>query len=347
MRFVSRFPEVVGFIGANTYGQLSKSTIRGVQKVWETEFGLINGVHYHMDKQPKENWPKLFPKLKSYENTITFNNGGLIFTGSLDNYSAWDGTELGWACLDETKDTKEIAVKEVIIQRLRFKGMWTDGKQLINHSQKGFNPFNPLYVFTSPAKVPWINEWFKLDQHYEEIESKIYSKTNYYSYNDGYRNVVISSAYHNAHNLPSNYIDNLLSDLQGSPNKVNMLVYGSPIAKSGGEFYNAFERSRHIRECKYDSEYPVHLSFDQNVKPYSTCLAFQIVPVEGVYQIRIIKEFCLSFSLPRNEILFINFSKSSLSKKTSKIFSFVLSIKSNTFCFASEVHIFNCEPVPI
>jgi len=117
--FARNNPEVRGFIGANTFSQLTKSTLDRVFKVWEDEFMLKRDVHYVIDIIPPPNWKVYGPRLKSYENTITFNNGALIFTASLDNYKVIDGTEFGWACLDETKDTKEEAVKEVIVARLR------------------------------------------------------------------------------------------------------------------------------------------------------------------------------------------------------------------------------------
>ena len=42
---------------------------------------------------------------------------------SLDNWKAIDGRTISWALLDETKDTPEAAVKEVIISRLRKIGL--------------------------------------------------------------------------------------------------------------------------------------------------------------------------------------------------------------------------------
>ena len=109
--FIVNYPHIRGFIGANTYSQLSKSTLDRIFTVWEKDFGWVNGKHYTVDKIPP--WKHFGSKLKDYEGTICFNNGCLLFTASLDNYKAIDGTQFGWAILDETKDTKEEAVKEI------------------------------------------------------------------------------------------------------------------------------------------------------------------------------------------------------------------------------------------
>jgi hypothetical protein len=149
---------------------------------WYSEFGLINGVHYVVDKIPPTNWPKLHIKMKSYENTICFNNGCMVFTTSLDNYKAIDGTEFGWAELDETKDTREEAIKEVIVARLRQSGMWvTPDGHLVDYETS--QSHNPLSIFTSPAKVLWINEWFGMPDYYEDINQIIFSKTEFFKRN--------------------------------------------------------------------------------------------------------------------------------------------------------------------
>jgi hypothetical protein len=290
-------PEVRGFIGANTYGQLTKSTLDRVFKVWEECFGWVKGVHYVVDHIPPESFKKYGPALKSYENTISFNNGALIFLASLDNYKVIDGTEFAWALLDETKDTKEEAVKEVITARLRQIGMWISPSGVISKVEKpGYNGYTPLYIFTSPAKVRWIMEWFKLDEDAEEIEKCIYDKTDYYRKRKGDHLVVIASSYHNEHNLAKGYLERLINDLGGNSSRLNMLIYGSPFGKTGGEYYSGYVRLKHIKEFEPWAEEPIHLSFDFNWVPYMTCTAWQMRFNEetGRYLVRAIGEFTLS-----------------------------------------------------
>ncbi len=292
-------PEVRGFIGANTYGQLTKSTLDRVFKVWENDFGLRRGVHYVVDHIPPINYKIYGPKLKTYENTISFNNGAMIFLASLDNYKVIDGTEFGWAMLDETKDTKEEAIKEVIVARLRQLGMFISPSGVVSKVMKeGYLGFNPLYIFTSPAKSKWLMEWFDLDKYVAEIESTIYSKTDYFRKRIGDKLVVISSTYHNEHNLPPGKIASLLEDYSKNQNLINMQIYGSPFAKTGGEFYHGFHRIDHVKNFEPDPELPVHLSFDFNLVPYITCTCWQITQGVGedgktLYVVRCFREFCL------------------------------------------------------
>lgn len=295
--FVIHYPHVRGFIGANTYSQLSKSTLDRIFTVWEKDFGWVNGKEYTVDKIPP--FKHFGSKLKDYDGTICFNNGCMIFTASLDNYKAIDGSQFGWGILDETKDTKEEAVKEVITGRLRQVGLWVDETGKIYDTEektKGFDvvPWNPLYILTSPAKVAWLNEWFELTDKYEEISKRIFSKTDYYSHKTSDKHVVIYSAYHNEDNLPANFIEQRKKDLAGTPNLIDMLVYGSPIAKSGGEFFAQFSRMLHVKHVPYLEGVNIHVTLDFNVTPYITMTCWQITKDKDIFDVRCFDEICLS-----------------------------------------------------
>lgn len=328
--FVLNNPELIGFIGANTYSQLSKSTLARVFNVWETEFGLIKDVHFVVDLQPPPGFIRMGPDQKDYSNIISFENGAMIFVASLDNYKVIDGVEFGYAFLDETKDTREVAVKEVIIARLRQKGVLIDSKGVI-HKTRRYNHetgkiddilhmklqagvwtydsennkyftengleltgYNPLYIFTSPAKTKWLSDWFHLDDEAEEIAKHIFDKDDYYRKRTGRQLVVISSSYHNQHNLPPGYIEGMIDDLAGNEGLIDMLIYGSPFGKSGGEFVTTYSRLQHVKDFEPWPDAAVHLSFDFNLVPYITCTCWQIKQEEnGRYKVRAFAEFCL------------------------------------------------------
>lgn len=318
--FVINNPEVIGFIGANTYSQLSKSTLSRVFNVWETEFNLIKGLHYVVDHIPPPGFKKFGPDLKSYENVISFQNGAMIFIASLDNYKVIDGVEFGWACLDETKDTKEEAVKEVIIARLRQKGMliredgtifkttnlekylesgeWTKDNEghYRNKENKKITGYNPLYIFTSPAKTKWLSDWFGLDEDAEEIAKCIFSKDDYYRRRKGRQLVIIASSYHNEDNLPPGYLQGMIDDLAGNEGLIDMLIYGSPFGKSGGELITTYSRLKHVKDFEIWSDLPVHSTFDFNLVPYMTGLLWQMKFNEETkrWLVRCFDEFCLS-----------------------------------------------------
>lgn len=285
--FIDNFPEVRGMIAANTYAQLTQSTLFRMREFWKTECNWKEYNEYSQEgeyvigKQPPAHFNTENHNYDKYHNIISFKNGAVIYYGSLDNYKALDGKEVGWAILDETKDTKEEAVKEVILGRLRQKGILVDGKD-----------FNPLYLLTSPAKVQWINEWFSLDDFESEIMMLIFSETEFFQKEVQNKKAVISSTYHNQENLPEDYIPNQKINL--STALQDMLIYGSPFSKSGGEFYKGFDRAIHVKECDYNRDIPLHIGFDFNVIPYITLVISQ---VDG-NTIYFINEICLES--PRN-----------------------------------------------
>lgn len=277
--YLSTFPRLRGLIAANTYSQLTRSTLFRIREVWKAEFGVIEyderkkKGHYVVGKRPPKHFVTFY-EFDSYNNIMSFSWGAVVYIGSLDNYKALDGMEIGWAMLDETKDTKEIAVKEVIVGRLRQPGMYVnEAGELVGEFTA--EPFNPLYIFTSPAKVPWINEWFSLDLFQPEIKATIYLPPKYFRKAVGNKLVTISASHLNKHNLPSNYISNQFENV--GKDKHGMLIYGDPFARAGGEFYKHFDRAKHVGKFahRYDPMLPLHLSFDQNAIPYNTLTIHQ------------------------------------------------------------------------
>lgn len=330
-RLINQFPKVHGFIGANTYSQLSDSTLYRIRRVWKEIFNWTEWSRenprgsYVVDTQPPSHFNTEDHDYDTYRGKICFKWGTVIYKGGLENYKAHDGKEFCWAILDETKDTKEEAVKEVIIGRLREHGMYVDKRgQLVDSSTNEMGeenrPFNPLYIFTSPAKVQWINEWFNLDDHIKEITEKIYSETTYFKKDIDNKRVTISSAFHNKKFLPSNFLENQMKNL--NPGQQDMLIYGNPFSNTGGEFYKCFVRTKNVidvrkvewyeedskgnktyRSFKYDGkrpycpDIPLHISFDFNVNPHMTCTIYQVAG-KKVYQI---DEICLANPLNTTE----------------------------------------------
>ena len=90
--------------------------------------------------------------------------------------------------------------------------------------------------------------------------------------------MTISSTYHNLHNLPSNYIDNLKE--RNTEERFKALVYGNPFSQTGGEFYSSFSRTDHVATVRFDPALPVHISFDQNSVPYNSAGLMQIKRIE-------------------------------------------------------------------
>ncbi len=300
--FIFESPEVLGFIGANTHMQLTDSTLKRIFTVWRKDYGVSpynesnpNG-YYVIDRKPPSHFKTEGHDFKDYNNKIAFKNGCVVFVGSLEKYKAHDGKEFGWAILDETKDTREEAVKEVIVGRLRQKGLKNSlGKD-----------FNPLYIFTSPAKVQWINEWFKLDEYEKDIITSIYHFPDYFKASFNNKFVTISSTYHNQRNLPEDYINDKKNDF--GKELLGMLIYGNPFTRTGGEFYKCFDRSIHIakEQIPYNPNEALHITFDFNVQPYVTLVISQVYKSKISFTI---DEICLKSPLNRTVSACIEFCR--------------------------------------
>ena len=286
--------------------------------------------HYTVGVQPPSTFNISSHNFENYRNIISFCNGTVVHYHSLDNYKPIDGLEISWACLDETKDTRPEAITEVILGRLRQKNKSEVSEQARNNSEFSSeyseqarngsefsseyseqarngselarnssdthsepSELNQLFIFSSPAKNPFLNEFFKLYDFETEIQSCIFSDTDFFAKKTAPNKfVVISSALHNKNNLPENFIERQKSILPS--HLQDMLIYGNPFAKSGGEFYKGFDRTKHVGKCSYDSSLPLHITFDFNVQPYVTLCVWQIAGKQA----RQIDEICLAS--PRN-----------------------------------------------
>lgn len=295
--FVTAFPEAFGFVGANTYNQLTTSTLYRMREVWQILYGWKEDIDYTVNKKPPKYFNLEHHNFDDYNGIISFRSGAIIFKGSLDNSKAHDGKEFSWAILDETKDSREEDVKDTIITRLRRPGIYVDAYGQLTSQRYGdlgeYNRgFNPLYILTSPAKVRWINEWFDLHNHFPEINNLIYNEGEFFikEFND--KCVVISSTYHNAENLPKDYINTIKNN--NSIEGAKKLIFANPFVKAGGEFYSSFDRLKHVGTVDFDENLPIHISFDQNVVPYITATLYQVTDLpSGKKLFGQFDEFCL------------------------------------------------------
>jgi hypothetical protein len=302
------FPKMVGMLAANTYKQLTQSTLVEVRKVWKKEFffteyhpkGNPDGV-YVVNRKPPQHFVK-YQEFDSYDGIISWRNGCTMFIASLDNYLVHEGKTLGWAELDETKDTKEVAIKQVILGRLRQPGLFyttgEDGKYQAGSLIYSEDPhaswvaFNPCVINTSPAEgtVEWLLNLFKLDAYEMEINETIFDPGKYFYKETEYQAICIYSTFWNAANLAGNFIQTRMAQL--SEGEIKKFIYGYPFAKTGGEYYPHFDRIKHITDVLFIPGLVVHSCWDFNLVPYMTNVAFQIHETETEIQIRIFAEYC-------------------------------------------------------
>ena len=300
-QFIRKFPQCTGFIGANYYDQLNSSTLFRIREYWKSV-----GVHeydkdarpygqYVIGKKPPSHFHQANHNFENYHNIISFINGAILFVGSLDNYLSHEGKEFAYAFLDETKDTEEAAVKEVILGRLRQKGMYmVDG--VVTDKGTPEQQYNPLFITTSPAKTDWITEWFELDKYIDEISALIYSDKTFFQKEFGNKFVTISSTYHNITNLSPNYIQNVLDN--NTEERGKALIFANPFSQTGGEFYSSFNRIKQVCNLKYNPRLMIHISFDQNAVPYNSASIWQVWDNKGTWYADCIDEIALKN--PRN-----------------------------------------------
>ena len=283
--YVSNAPQMVGLIAANTYGQLTRSTLFRIFAEWTSykikEFSETNPDGMYVVGKRPPGFFKKYHQLDDYRSVISFRNGAMIFIASLDNYKSLDGMEVAWMLLDETKDTKKDAIN-ILIGRLRQKGLYVskDPRHPIRtYSTKvrGKTEINPMYIFTAPSREQWLYDLAGLSklkkEAIAEIREDLYNEPHYsIRYIQG-RKVVFSATQANAKNLPANYVENMQATM---PSYVqDLLIYGFPFAKEGGEFYKYFSVEKHVQNCTYKPDLPLCISFDENVVPYAPCGIWQ------------------------------------------------------------------------
>ena len=118
LKCIETQPDVTGFIGANTYDQLSQASLREFI-YWLDEYGY----DYVIDQRPPAIWgaPR---QLKTYKNTISVRPKSkkrtttLLFTRVLSKPNPVRGIEFGWYWIDESRDTP-LETHDVVLSRMR------------------------------------------------------------------------------------------------------------------------------------------------------------------------------------------------------------------------------------
>ncbi len=112
-------PDTTGFVGANTYDQLSQTSLRELF-YWLDEYKIL----WTIDCMPPDDWGGSGrKKFKSYKNVLSILHPVTkqivhCFTRVLADGDALRGMEFSWYWLDETRDTP-MNTHDVILSRLR------------------------------------------------------------------------------------------------------------------------------------------------------------------------------------------------------------------------------------
>lgn len=178
IKMMTEFPNLTGFIGANSYDQLSQVTLRELF-YWFTEYGF----EFVSDCLPPKEWGQT-KKFKDYKNIISVRNPLTknvthIFTRVLSKADRLRGLEFSWYWIDETRDTIEYA-HDMILARMREseirRGMvttTTNGDDWVFHRfkrVKGSILYGSMHVATKRSV-----DWGIIDNNYYRTLLRSYS----------------------------------------------------------------------------------------------------------------------------------------------------------------------------
>ena len=179
-----------GLIGANTYPQLRDAT----QK---TFFSLCP--------------PELIKEYLKQENRVIFKNGSEIIFRSFDDYSKFQGLEIGFFYMDEASEApKEIF--DILTSRLR-------NAPIPDNMYRGF-------LTTNPNGKNWV-----YDKFFTTVDPDYFG--------------VVSTTYDNKDNLPAGYIENM--EKSYSAEWVKRFLHGS-FDTFSGQIFSEFQESIHVTQ---------------------------------------------------------------------------------------------------
>lgn len=223
-RYTEDYPSAIGFIGANTHKQLTQTTL----KTFFKRLDQLN-ISYVFNKRPPRSW-RVKSKFPTHEGIITRRNGAQIWTRPLTNYDDIRGQELGWAWLDETRDTKCEAFK-VLMGRMRDK----NGPRSID-------------ITTTPNGFDWLYDSFAGDKILKDSL------------------LIQASSDENKDNLPDGYIEMMLDGYDDQFAKQE--IGGEFVNMGEGQCYYSFNRNKNVSSEAQDDGYSkIIVGMDFNVSP--------------------------------------------------------------------------------
>jgi hypothetical protein len=223
-----KYPRIPGLIAANTYRQLSKSTLPPF-------LALLRRmeIQYVLNKKPPAEWGAE-SDWADHDGVLTLENGAQVLIYSLENYEAVRGLSIGWAWLDETADTDPMAIN-VVSERLRgFDGLYPDYKYLLRITGTP-NGFDHLWTMFVNPKTRDPNSGF-IQGHTRE----------------------------NLAHLPPGFVEQL--EVRLGKNLAAQQLAAQFVSLTQGRVFD-FDRNKHVKPVKYDPSLPLIWSMDYNVAP--------------------------------------------------------------------------------
>lgn len=187
------------------------------------------------------------------------------------------GSRIIFRGLDDTEKIKSIyGIKRIFIEEANQ--LTYDDFRELNRRARGMEGIQIYLVFNPVVITHWLKEQLFDNPFYQAHCTYIHA-----TYKDA------------AKWLTEDDIIQLemLKDINPNDYKVYCLGEWGKV-RTGNEFYYNFIYNRHISPVEITPDRPIHISFDQNVVPYITCLVSQIIEDDnGVWHLNILDELCL------------------------------------------------------
>lgn len=221
--------------------------------------------------------PELKKHIKSFnQNTLEFKfkNDSIIklFPESYSqdkNLSRFLGLEMNGFSFDELSEFQKITYEHAFIRA----GSWLNAEP----DQYGNYPKASVDGSCNPTK-----NWVKEEWYDPWIENRLPSHWRY-----------ISAKITDNPWVSQEYLDSLRQNM--TPINYNRFVGGDWNYQEavGNEWLYEFNYSNHVKPIQYNPYVQTFLTYDFNVIPYMTLLAFQVIQEHGATYVRFYKEYCL------------------------------------------------------
>jgi len=224
-------PLAVGFIGAQSYQQLSRVSLPALMTLLAEA-----GIEQHYNREPPIEWGS--SRFPNHERILSIRIPGCkrpaqIICGTMDNYDSHRGISIGWAWLDEARDMVGEAY-DVILSRLRGQPMGTVYRTLLTTTPNGFGWLHKRFV-AEPVTGSGI----------------VRAKTTENPY------------------LPPGFVDTLRA--QYTERFARQEIDGEFLNLTAGQAYYAFSRIKHVGQVTIDPGRPMFFTMDWNVSPLCAC----------------------------------------------------------------------------
>ncbi len=189
---------------------------------------------------------------------------------------------------------------------------FTNGSEIITSGLDDVEKLKSIQGITSR----WDEEATELDKgDFDQLDLRLRGKTKYYKqdiitfnpidethwikkefFDKKQKNCTIRhSTYLDNKFIDQEYIDLLNNRIAGDENLYRIYVKGEwGCIKTGAEFYSSFKFNKHVVSTEIPDIKVYHLSFDQNVVPYITCIISVVYKEDETYVLRFIDEIILA-----------------------------------------------------